>query len=640
LSISKIEDILPRYQEIANGSKKEFSVDFALLEDRFVNVYVDSEKLVSGYKVNVDGGKITFDSAPAKGKNITIVRAVPISWEDTFNGALNSSSLNSLLIYLTASIQTVKEEVSRAVKTSISDNINGGEVSEFFLKQLTDAKDILDKSENTLALLTTTIQDALISIEAARVGAVEDVEALVGRAENTLNGKADLNKNNTFTGTNTFTNEIKRSVALSGGGSHAIKTVDSNGKGETSLISYYTGNRIYNRMLALNYTSSKNAYFEVTVDNNGEGVISFNGSATYKHVNFNNATKVRVPTAQSDAEITEAVNISYLNNQLGGYLPLAGGKMTGTIDFNSKIISNPVAIEFKPLTTANYGGIIDFHYAGSTEDYTSRIIENAEGRIEVTASNGVTVNNKNVVRSVDGTTADSAGNVISNAVKLTGDQTISGTKTFTKQIIRNVPLSGASDWTLRTIDTNGKGYTASVSYYTGGNIINRTVAHNTTADKNAYFDVIIKDDGTANITFNGSATEKYVNFHSATKVRVPTPSSSAENGEAVNIGYLNSILGSFIKGGADYVKIPVEGQTNPLIIQQGTVTGLKNENSGETVTLPTAFATTNYKVMFTPKRASRTINSTYSLQDGSQTTTAFTFHSSYCETMDWIAIGY
>lgn len=51
----------------------------------------------------------------------------------------------------------------------------------------------------------------------------------------------------------------------------------------------------------------------------------------------------------------------------------------------------PPFIEITPDTTADNGGYIDFHYAGSTKDYTARIIEAQEGRLEVTAPEGFVV---------------------------------------------------------------------------------------------------------------------------------------------------------------------------------------------------------------------------------------------------------
>jgi hypothetical protein len=130
----------------------------------------------------------------------------------------------------------------------------------------------------------------------------------------------------------------------------------------------------------------------------------------------------------------------------------------------------------------------------------------------------------------------------SEVVHKTGDETISGTKTFTKDIVRNASLDGAGAYAVKTVDSNGKGVTSLISYYTGNTMYNRMLTENITAGKNAYFDVQMKDDGTASIGFNGSATERYVNLHGATKVRVPTPSSSAEGGEAVNISYLKSVM--------------------------------------------------------------------------------------------------
>ena len=50
---------------------------------------------------------------------------------------------------------------------------------------------------------------------------------------------------------------------------------------------------------------------------------------------------------------------------------------------------NPFSIEFKPSTSANNGGYLDFHWNGNTSDYTSRIIENASGSLYLEAVVGV-----------------------------------------------------------------------------------------------------------------------------------------------------------------------------------------------------------------------------------------------------------
>ena len=175
MSVAGIEDILPRYQEIANGTKTDFTVSFELIENQFVSVYLGTEKQSSGYSIDLTNKKIVFDSAPDSGKLVTIVRAVPASWESNLHGALNSEGINQLFTHIMASIQTVKEEVSRAVKSNIYDNVDGGQLSEFFLKQLVDAQDILDRAESNLALLNSASQTALSDLESARTSALGDI---------------------------------------------------------------------------------------------------------------------------------------------------------------------------------------------------------------------------------------------------------------------------------------------------------------------------------------------------------------------------------------------------------------------------------------------------------------------------------
>lgn len=56
----------------------------------------------------------------------------------------------------------------------------------------------------------------------------------------------------------------------------------------------------------------------------------------------------------------------------------------GYLDLNGHQLANPDRIEFKPTANnSGNGGYIDFHYNQSTADYTSRIIEDASGRLTV-----------------------------------------------------------------------------------------------------------------------------------------------------------------------------------------------------------------------------------------------------------------
>ena len=91
---------------------------------------------------------------------------------------------------------------------------------------------------------------------------------------------------------------------------------------------------------------------------------------------------------------------------------VAGSNITLTPDAtNDKItIATTNTPTFTNLTTTNlttkgeveiYGATphIDFHHNNSTDDYTSRIIENSEGAIEILAPNGVLINGKELATS-------------------------------------------------------------------------------------------------------------------------------------------------------------------------------------------------------------------------------------------------
>ncbi|MBQ4388000.1 MAG: hypothetical protein II822_10415 [Prevotella sp.] len=69
------------------------------------------------------------------------------------------------------------------------------------------------------------------------------------------------------------------------------------------------------------------------------------------------------------------------------------GNMTdvGNITMTGSVIG-PVSIELNTNgTLINFGGYIDFHYQGSSADYTSRIIEETSGMLSLVAPNGVRI---------------------------------------------------------------------------------------------------------------------------------------------------------------------------------------------------------------------------------------------------------
>ena len=70
-------------------------------------------------------------------------------------------------------------------------------------------------------------------------------------------------------------------------------------------------------------------------------------------------------------------------------LTSAGGTLTGGLNLNSNGLTN---VNHMEMTATEHGGNIDFHFANSSQDFTSRIIETSAGRLEVSASEGLYVN--------------------------------------------------------------------------------------------------------------------------------------------------------------------------------------------------------------------------------------------------------
>ena len=73
-----------------------------------------------------------------------------------------------------------------------------------------------------------------------------------------------------------------------------------------------------------------------------------------------------------------------------GTLPIANGGTGATtaaaaLTNLGAMQAEPASIELRPASGTTYGGYIDFHYGGSSNDYTSRIIEESSGRISIKA---------------------------------------------------------------------------------------------------------------------------------------------------------------------------------------------------------------------------------------------------------------
>ena len=116
--------------------------------------------------------------------------------------------------------------------------------------------------------------------------------------------------------------------------------------------------------------------------------------------------------------------VSQLSNDSGyitsSSIPTKLSQLSNDVGYttgNNVLGSENASIEFKPTSSQSHGGFIDFHFKGDTSDYTSRIIEEASGKISIVAKNGVLVN---------GTAVLTSHQSLANCYKITGGALNSG----------------------------------------------------------------------------------------------------------------------------------------------------------------------------------------------------------------------
>jgi hypothetical protein len=87
---------------------------------------------------------------------------------------------------------------------------------------------------------------------------------------------------------------------------------------------------------------------------------------------------------------------AFIAQEVAKCLKTSGGTMTGPLNLGGHGVKDAASLE---LAATEYGGHIDFHFGNSTQDYTTRIIEQIEKRLDVWAKNGLTVNGHPVITS-------------------------------------------------------------------------------------------------------------------------------------------------------------------------------------------------------------------------------------------------
>ena len=118
----KIQGTSPRIQYVADGNLTSYEFPFAIFKTSDIDVYFndkvqDSDTYTVTMSKNIEGGEISFETAPTSGTIITIVRNLAIKRTTTFQegGALRAKVLNNEFDYQMACQQQIADSLNRSM---------------------------------------------------------------------------------------------------------------------------------------------------------------------------------------------------------------------------------------------------------------------------------------------------------------------------------------------------------------------------------------------------------------------------------------------------------------------------------------------------------------------------------------------
>lgn len=196
---------------------------------------------------------------------------------------------------------------------------------------------------------------------------------------------------------------------------------------------------------------------EEVVHKTGAETISGNKTFSNNVVVTGTTTLNNALTVNNNVTVTGTSNFSS-NVKVSGILLIPN-------NVNSNASYSNAYIELMPSTTSLFGGYVDFHYAGSTDDYTARLIESASGDITYVGSQRDTASNSTTsgTLAVKGWVNDPAK--ATNVVHRSGNESIGGTKTF----LSTVHMQGANDMSFVIKSINADNTAETQSTLTEGN---------------------------------------------------------------------------------------------------------------------------------------------------------------------------
>lgn len=161
------------------------------------------------------------------------------------------------------------------------------------------------------------------------------------------------------------------------------------------------------------------------------GAETIDGNKTFS----NNVVITGTTTLNNALTVNNNVTVTGTSN-FGSNVKVSGVLLIPN-NVNSNASYSNGYIELMPSTTSSFGGYVDFHYAGSTDDYTARLIENESGRISY-----IGTHSQSTSSSTTETTIATKGWVndptkATNVIHRSGNETVAGIKVFNDVVKAN-----------------------------------------------------------------------------------------------------------------------------------------------------------------------------------------------------------
>ena len=365
----------------------------------------------------------------------------------------------------------------------------------------------------------------------------------------------------------------------------APTSVSGNAGTATKLVTARTISLSGDATGSASFDGSANATIAATLASSGVTAGTYGPTA---NATMGSASTVSVPAVTVDTKgrvtsaATRTITMPTIDSALSSTSANAVQNKAVYNALAGKMTSTPYCLEFNGVgSDVGYGGYIDFHYNGSSADYTSRIIEDASGKLSITASSGVYINGSKVA---------TASDLSSYLTTSTASSTYLG-KTATA-------ASATKLATARTISISGDG-TGSASFDGSANAAIAMTLANSGATAGTY-----GESSASTKSFGGSISVPKVTVDakgrvtSASSITVTLPSAptsvSGNAGTATKLATARTIsLTGGVTGSGSF-----DGSANLSIATTATVmTGATSSAAGKAGAVPAPSAGANAKYL-------------------------------------------